>query len=66
MIVCVCHAVNDRALDTVIESGARSVRQVGDACGAGTDCGQCCREIADRLRSRSGSTRREDTAPLSK
>lgn len=52
MIVCVCHNVNDRALDNVLESGATTLRDVGCAIGAGTDCGQCCRDILARLRKR--------------
>lgn len=66
MIVCVCHGINDRALNTIVESGANTMREVGDACGAGTDCGQCCREILDRLRQTSRDRSREDKAPLSK
>ncbi|MCB9678643.1 MAG: (2Fe-2S)-binding protein [Alphaproteobacteria bacterium] len=67
MIVCVCHGVNDRALNTVIDSGAQSLREVGDACGAGTDCGQCCRDIVKKLRDRAASVSdRPERAPLSK
>ncbi|MEZ4322415.1 MAG: (2Fe-2S)-binding protein [Myxococcota bacterium] len=67
MIVCVCHGINDRALETVVQSGAQTLREVGDACGAGTDCGQCCRDIVQRLRQRAASVSdRIEKAPLSK
>jgi bacterioferritin-associated ferredoxin len=49
VIVCLCHAVRDRELDTAIASGAESVEEVGRQCGAGTGCGACIPEIEDRL-----------------
>ena len=41
MYVCICAAVTDAELRTCIRSGARTVEDVGDACGAGTGCGTC-------------------------
>ncbi len=41
MLVCHCHRVCDRAIRDCIDSGARSVEDVGRACGAGTGCGGC-------------------------
>ncbi len=41
MIVCLCHAVSDREVREHVQGGCRTVGQVGRACGAGTDCGQC-------------------------
>lgn len=52
MIVCLCHGINDQALHKVIDEGARSVREIGDACGAGTDCGQCCSSVRQALKQR--------------
>jgi bacterioferritin-associated ferredoxin len=49
MIVCLCNVVSETELDDVIEGGADSVEAVGDACGAGTDCGSCVASIAKRL-----------------
>lgn len=68
MIVCSCHAINDVALETIVDEGARSLREVGDACGAGTDCGKCCRDIAQLLHRKRATIRpmTQDTAPLSK
>lgn len=49
MIVCSCHAVSDRALTRHIAEGAHTVEALGRACGAGTDCGSCVRELLDHL-----------------
>ena len=51
MYVCICHAVSDAHLDAVIASGARTEDEVGEACYAGTGCGNCLDRICDRLRS---------------
>ena len=45
MIVCICHGVSDRDLKDLIASGATSLREIGQSCRAGTDCGACLREI---------------------
>jgi bacterioferritin-associated ferredoxin len=49
MFVCICFAVTDEELGAVIDSGARTEEQVGDACGAGTGCGSCLERICARL-----------------
>jgi bacterioferritin-associated ferredoxin len=49
MFACICFAVTDEELDAVIEDGARTEAQVGDACGAGTGCGSCLDRICARL-----------------
>jgi bacterioferritin-associated ferredoxin len=41
LLVCHCHRVCDREIRECIESGARSVDDIGRACGAGTGCGGC-------------------------
>ena len=41
MYVCICHAVPDTEIRSCITRGARSIEEVGDACGAGTGCGSC-------------------------
>lgn len=48
MIVCVCHGVPCKRIRSVILDGAHSVDAVGEACGAGTDCG-ACREVIEDL-----------------
>ncbi len=49
MILCLCRAVSDREVDTVIRQGAQTVDAVGQMCGAGTDCGSCIDSIEERL-----------------
>jgi len=49
MIVCLCRGVSEAVLQHVIEAGATSLRQIGDACGAGTDCGACCPLVKELL-----------------
>jgi len=41
MYVCICAAVTDDEVRASIRDGARTVDDVGDACGAGTGCGTC-------------------------
>ena len=50
MIVCICHGVSDRAIDSAIDDGCGSVRQVGSRCRAGTDCGACRMQIKEMIR----------------
>jgi bacterioferritin-associated ferredoxin len=41
VIVCHCEVVSDRHIRREIQCGAVDVEQVGDRCGAGTQCGSC-------------------------
>lgn len=41
MIVCHCEGVASTTIEAVILSGASSVDEVGDRCGAGSGCGTC-------------------------
>jgi bacterioferritin-associated ferredoxin len=49
VIVCHCRVVNHRDIEAAVDDGARSVPEVSDICGAGTDCGGCVPAIADTL-----------------
>jgi len=49
VIVCCCHGVSDRDLERVIAEGASTVEEIGQRCGAGTDCGTCLGELRERL-----------------
>lgn len=49
MIVCHCRVVNHRDIEAAVDDGARSVPEVSDVCGAGTDCGGCVPVIADTI-----------------
>lgn len=41
MLVCHCAAVNDAGVRAAIASGATTINEVSDACGAGGGCGGC-------------------------
>jgi bacterioferritin-associated ferredoxin len=46
MIVCLCHAVSERDLENLVESGAcATAADVEKACGAGGDCGACRQDV---------------------
>ena len=49
MIVCHCHRVSDRQIRKCAQEGARTVSEVGRACGAGAGCGGCRPEISEIL-----------------
>ncbi len=48
MYVCICHAVTDHQIADAVDGGVQDLRQLGEACGAGTNCGRC-RETAQEL-----------------
>src|SRR5688500_6965257 len=48
MIVCHCHAINDRTIRDTVRAGAHSPRAVARACGAGAGCGGC-RHSVERI-----------------
>ena len=54
MLVCSCFAVSDRTLWSVIDSGARDAKEIGERCDAGTGCGGCLEEIDEMLQRRCG------------
>ena len=41
MVVCHCHAVNDKAIRAEIEAGALDADSLAARCGAGSRCGNC-------------------------
>lgn len=45
VFVCSCRAVTDRTVDAAIASGATTVRDVAERCGAGSRCGGCWPEL---------------------
>jgi bacterioferritin-associated ferredoxin len=56
MFACICHAVPVSEVDAVIDAGACTVEDVGDACGAGTGCGSCIPRLCARLDARLGAS----------
>jgi len=51
MIVCLCRGVSEAAVQQLIDTGVTTLRQIGEACGAGTDCGACCPLVKELLAS---------------
>ena len=49
MILCVCKGVSDRRVRAVVDEGCQTVKDVGEACHAGTDCGVCARSIRELI-----------------
>ncbi len=49
--VCACTGVNERTLRQSIASGAVTLDQIAQVCGAGSECGSCKPEILDLIRS---------------
>lgn len=49
MYICICKAVSDRTIKGIIQSGARSVDDVGRVCGAGTHCGGCRHAVQELI-----------------
>lgn len=45
MFACICAAVTEAEVRHSVRSGARSVEEIGDACGAGTGCGSCLNRL---------------------
>lgn len=48
MIVCICHAVSDRAIRAARQAGAETTEAVAATTGAGTACG-CCRDTITKV-----------------
>ncbi|NLV80749.1 MAG: [Fe-S]-binding protein [Rhodococcus sp.] len=46
MIVCSCHALTHHHIEAEVAAGARCTREVSASCRAGTDCGNCVRNIS--------------------
>ncbi len=49
MYVCVCKAVTDSQLETAINGGLNTRRQLFDCLGVGSDCGKCNSEIRELI-----------------
>jgi bacterioferritin-associated ferredoxin len=49
MIICHCHRVTDREIRSAVREGARNLRMIGSACGAGAGCGGCQEAVQDIL-----------------
>ena len=49
MFVCLCTGTTHHAVTALVASGASTSGQIGDACGAGTDCGRCRRTLRELI-----------------
>ncbi|WP_082682837.1 bacterioferritin-associated ferredoxin [Mycobacterium sp. GA-1285] len=56
MYVCLCLGVTIEAVSDAVADGARTSRQVSEACGAGSDCGRCRRTIHSIIKSAAATT----------
>jgi bacterioferritin-associated ferredoxin len=45
MYVCLCQGVTSHVVEQVVADGARTSKEVANACGAGMDCGRCRRTV---------------------
>ncbi|NRA23748.1 MAG: (2Fe-2S)-binding protein [Oleispira sp.] len=54
MYVCICNAVNEKAIHQAVSDGAKSVRDVRRCLNVGSQCGQCVRhahEVVEQAKS---------------
>ena len=49
MYVCYCAALSDTAVKAAVDAGAHTIEDLGDRCGAGTECGGCHPALAELL-----------------
>ncbi|GAA2045774.1 hypothetical protein GCM10009839_57420 [Catenulispora yoronensis] len=59
MYACICHAVTTAEIDAAVALGAKSVKQVRKATGAGSACGTCVKRLSCLL----AAARVADSAP---
>lgn len=45
MFVCLCHGITSHVVSECVANGARTSKQIAEACGAGGDCGRCRRTL---------------------
>lgn len=49
MIICLCRGVSDRSVRLAVEQGARTLKEVAMACGAGRGCGGCHEAVRELI-----------------
>ena len=45
MFVCLCTGTTSHVVSECVANGARTSKEIADACGAGGDCGRCRRTL---------------------
>jgi len=53
MVVCLCTGLKERDIEAALNAGAGSLEEIGEACGAGLDCGGCHATLEEMLCRRS-------------
>lgn len=61
MIICHCNGISDRTIRRSIRSGATTLGELRQICGAGNCCGTCTPALRSLLRTESKSESRETT-----
>ncbi|TWT03204.1 bacterioferritin-associated ferredoxin-like protein [Reyranella sp. CPCC 100927] len=64
MYVCICNAVNERAVRDAIGRGCRTVGEVYRSCGARPQCGKCGIDIARCIQQQRRETSSDSPWPL--
>lgn len=49
MLVCVCNGISDRDIDSALQDGAASFKEVRTTLGLGSCCGQCATFARDMV-----------------
>ncbi len=49
MVICLCKGVSDKRIRQLIDSGAKSLRDIMASCQAGSDCGSCVCAVKEML-----------------
>ena len=47
MIICHCHNVTDKQIREIVKKGAKSLKEVGCACEACTECKGCAKAVRE-------------------
>lgn len=61
MIVCHCEVVNDTAIRSAVDAGARTLAEVCRSTGAGRDCGTCVFSVKAILCDHATTSARRDS-----
>ena len=65
MYVCSCRAVTDRTVRAAVASGARTIEEIAERCGAGSKCGGCwptLQHLLDEAKANAAGAERSHTS----
>jgi bacterioferritin-associated ferredoxin len=60
MYICVCKAVSEADLCTIIEQTGPNLEKVQHSCGAGTDCGSCESRVLQYIHGQAAGSKEGD------